>query len=68
MAFLKINLNSLVDPEIELEDLDFEYCLPRAFWTNNEWYKYNTKRKELLDKIKDSLREDELYLQSLEFK
>ena len=37
--------------EIQLDELDFEYCLPYWFWTKFEWTKYQTKRNKILREI-----------------
>lgn len=37
--------------EIQLEELDFEYCLPRWFWTKFEWSKYMLGRIKILKEI-----------------
>ena len=37
--------------EIQLEELDFEYCLPRWFWTKFEWSKYMLGRRKILKEI-----------------
>ena len=67
--WLKVEVDKVgYEPDLELEDLDFEYCLPKGFWLNSEWYRYQMKRRELLSEIKGTLRLDELYLQSLEFR
>lgn len=42
-----------VNPMFELEELEFEYCLPKDFWTNREWRKYTMLRIEILEKIKE---------------
>ena len=46
------------DPEVLLEELEFEYCLPKWFWTLREWTKYNNERCRLKILIKDSLSND----------
>lgn len=46
------------DPEVLLEELEFEYCLPKWFWTLREWTKYNNERCRLKILIKDSLSSD----------
>lgn len=38
--------------EIQLEELDFEYCLPYWFWTKFEWSRYQIKRSKILREIK----------------
>lgn len=44
------------DPlEIQLEELDFKYCLPKWFWTLTEWTTYHNQRRELVNKIKEEL-------------
>lgn len=40
---------------VQLEELDFEYCLPKWFWTLREWTAYNNKRIEIVNRIKDEL-------------
>ena len=42
-----------VNPWLEMEELEFEYCLPKDFWTNREWRKYTMLRIEILEKIKE---------------
>ena len=46
------------DPEVLLEELELEYCLPKWFWTLREWTKYNNERCRLKILIKDSLSND----------
>lgn len=41
------------DPELMLEELEFEYCLPRWFWTNKEWAKYSYERIKVLSLKKE---------------
>lgn len=57
--FCKVNREVVNDGDLELqlEELDFEYCLPYWFWTKFEWSKYQTKRSKILKEIKK--REDE---------
>ena len=38
-----------------LEELEFEYCLPKWFWTLREWTKYNNEKCRLRNLIKESL-------------
>lgn len=52
--FFKVQKSSIgeeTDLEIQLEELDFEYCLPRWFWTKFEWSKYMLKRNKILRDI-----------------
>ena len=37
--------------EVQLEDLDFEYCLPYWAWTKFEWAKYQLARNKILKEI-----------------
>lgn len=58
--FCKVQKSSISDEtelEIQLEELDFEYCLPYWFWTKFEWSKYQTKRNKIIKEIK--IRDDE---------
>ena len=32
------------DPLVELDELEFAYCLPKWFWTRSEWNVYTMKR------------------------
>lgn len=45
------NLGDETELEIQLDELDFEYCLPYWFWTKFEWTKYQTKRNKILREI-----------------
>lgn len=47
----RTNLGDETELEIQLDDLDFEYCLPYWFWTKFEWTKYQTKRNKILREI-----------------
>lgn len=42
-----------VDLEIQLDELDFEYCLPYWFWTKAEWNRYQLKRMKIIKEIKE---------------
>ena len=58
--FCKVQKSSISEEtelEIQLEELDFEYCLPYWFWTKFEWSKYQTKRNKIIKEIK--IRDDE---------
>lgn len=46
------------DAAVLLEELEFEYCLPKWFWTLREWTKYNNEKCRLRNLIKDSLSND----------
>ena len=46
------------DAVVLLEELEFEYCLPKWFWTLREWTKFNNERCRLRNFIKDSLSND----------
>lgn len=54
---LKISLEVEEDPEVMLAELEFEYCLPKWFWTNREWTKYSYERIRLQNLIKSRLSE-----------
>lgn len=47
----RTNLWDETELEIQLDELDFEYCLPYWFWTKFEWTKYQTKRNKILREI-----------------
>ena len=47
----RTNLGDETELEIQLDELDFEYCLPYWFWTKFEWTKYQTKRNKILREI-----------------
>ena len=47
----RTNVCDETELEIQLEELDFEYCLPYWFWTKFEWTKYQTKRNKILREI-----------------
>ena len=47
----RTNLGNETELEIQLDELDFEYCLPYWFWTKFEWTKYQTKRNKILREI-----------------
>lgn len=34
---MKISYKVEEDPQVLLAVLEYEYCLPKAFWTNREW-------------------------------
>lgn len=46
------------DAVVLLEELEFEYCLPKWFWTLREWTKYNNEKCRLRNLIKESLSND----------
>ena len=46
------------DAVVLLEELEFEYCLPKWAWTLREWTKYNNEKWRLRNLIKDSLSND----------
>ena len=46
------------DAAVLLEELEFEYCLPKWFWTLREWTKYNNEKCRLRNLIKESLSND----------
>ena len=46
------------DAVVLLEELEFEYCLPKWFWTLREWTKFNNERCRLRNLIKESLSND----------
>lgn len=54
---LKISFEVEEDPEVMLAELEYEYCLPKWFWTNREWAKYSYERIRLLNLIKSRLSE-----------
>lgn len=43
------------DPEVRLAELEFEYCLPKWFWTHSEWTKYSYEKMRLQWLIKSRL-------------
>lgn len=43
----------LDNPERLLEELEFEYCLPKWFWTDREWVRYTIERSKLVRLIRD---------------
>ena len=47
----RTNIGNETELEIQLDELDFEYCLPYWFWTKFEWTKYQTKRNKILREI-----------------
>ena len=47
----KIVIEDETELEIQLEELDFEYCLPYWFWTKFEWSRYQVKRNKILKEI-----------------
>lgn len=54
---LKISFEVEEDPEVMLAELEYEYCLPKWFWTHNEWAKYSYERIRLQNLIKSRLSE-----------
>lgn len=42
---------SLEQLQLELEELDFEYCLPKYFYLDREWLVYTFKRLKLISSI-----------------
>jgi hypothetical protein len=42
-----------IDPVVELRALEFEYCLPKSFWTSREWSRYVMKRSEYVYMIRE---------------
>lgn len=65
--FLVVDITRLNDVDILLEELDFQYCLPKAFWLDVEWSRYMYKRLQYVKQIQENLRLDKLYFDSLEF-
>lgn len=51
--FCKVSRQIRSDSELELqlEDLDFEYCLPYWAWTKFEWAKYQLERNRIMKEI-----------------
>ena len=51
--FCKVSRQIRSDSELELqlEDLDFEYCLPYWAWTKVEWAKYQLERNRIMKEI-----------------
>ena len=47
----------------ELEELDLKYCLPKWFYLDHEWRRYQTSRRKLLHEIKVNLSESQVELQ-----
>ena len=43
----------LDSPERLLAELEFEYCLPKWFWTDREWVRYTIERSKLVRLIRD---------------
>ena len=38
---MKISYDNVYeDPLVELDELEFAYCLPKWFWTRSEWNVY----------------------------
>lgn len=46
-------LDCLADSECLLEELEFEYCLPKWAWTSREWNRYSFKKLGYLVSIKE---------------
>ena len=53
--YLVVNrkLVMLDSPERLLAELEFEYCLPKWFWTDREWVRYTIERSKLVRLIRD---------------
>lgn len=53
--YLVVNrkLVMLDNPERLLAELEFEYCLPKWFWTDREWVRYTIERSKLVRLIRD---------------
>lgn len=51
---MKISFDNVYeDPLVELDELEFAYCLPKWFWTRSEWNVYTMKRVELVRRINE---------------
>lgn len=49
MKLLKVSYKQLyVDPYFMLAKLEFDYCLPKWFWSDKEWSRYTQQRIALL--------------------
>lgn len=51
------------NPERLLDELEFEYCLPKWFWTSREWTRYTIERsrlRKLIREIKEFERLDDV--------
>lgn len=49
MKILRVDYSVVyVDPYKMLEKLEFDYCLPKCFWSDSEWRTYTARRLELL--------------------
>lgn len=48
------------DPEQRILELDYEYCLPKWFWTQKEWFDYQLERRACVEKIQVELRDTEV--------
>lgn len=62
------DVDFLTDHKKALEDLEFDYCLPKCFWSDSEWCDYVRKRIDIMNKIreyKESYNEQE-YLCSID--
>lgn len=40
-------------PEEALEALEFDYCLPKYFWSSQEWAEYTRKRIMILNRMNE---------------
>lgn len=50
------------DLDVQLWWLEYEYALPKGFWTAWEWNDYHNRRRDLVDKIKEELSDSRLQL------
>ena len=50
------------DLDVQLWWLEYEYALPKDFWTLSEWNDYHNRRRDLLNKIQDELSYDSIEL------
>ena len=51
MIKVRRDLVDETDLEIQLEELDFEHCLPYWAFTKFEWTKYQVKRNKIMKEI-----------------
>lgn len=63
----KVALDGIVDycPTERMVELEYEFCLPKGFWTSNEWRIYIRNRNRLINEIREENEERLEWLRNL---